>query len=285
MGENSKIEWCDHTWNPWMGCVKVSDGCKFCYAEALMDKRWGKVEWGPSGQRKRTSDSNWAKPYQWNKQAEKAGRRDRVFCASLADIFEDKPDQRREMDQWRYDLFKMIIATPNLDWLLLTKRPELVNSTIEQITGFSDSEMWFHAASNVWIGTSIENQTVSHQRIESLSYIPANVKFLSMEPLIETVSLDGPFDYPYDPNAVSWFNHIDWVIVGGESGHNARLMPVEALELVIEQCQEAGIPLFVKQMGEVLARQMELKDKKGGDWSEWPDDYLIREFPEAVSNG
>ena len=122
MAENSKIEWTDHTFNPWIGCTKVSDGCKNCYAESLMDKRWGKVKWGPQGQRQRTSDENWKKPFAWDRQAAKQGIRYRVFCASLADVFEDND----QVSDWRLDLFDMIKVTPNLDWLLLTKRPFFV---------------------------------------------------------------------------------------------------------------------------------------------------------------
>src|SRR5688572_16993416 len=146
MAENSKIEWCDHTFNPWMGCTKVSPGCKFCYAETLMDERYGKVKWGPLGDRIRTSKANWRKPIQWNKAAWFQCRdcgwrgprgdihqcpgcsgfnmdavRQRVFCASLADVFESKKQQWLNMHQWRMDLFKLIEETTNLDWLLLTK--------------------------------------------------------------------------------------------------------------------------------------------------------------------
>jgi protein gp37 len=126
MGENSKIEWTDHTFNPWIGCTKVSDGCKHCYAEALMDKRYGRVKWGPQGTRQRTSADNWRKPLQWNKQAVKEDKHYRVFCSSLADVFEDNP----QLTEWRADLFNLIAETPNLDWLLLTKRPENINRMV-----------------------------------------------------------------------------------------------------------------------------------------------------------
>lgn len=121
--ENTKIEWADHTFNPWIGCTKVSDGCKHCYAEHLMDTRLGRVKWGPQGIRQRTSAAYWRYPLKWNKRLEGTGRRERVFCASLADVFEDRP----ELEEWRQDLYHLISETPNLDWLLLTKRPENVN--------------------------------------------------------------------------------------------------------------------------------------------------------------
>ena len=117
MGENSAISWTDHTWNPWMGCQKVSPACDGCYAEALMDKRHGKVEWGTGQPRVRTGKSNWQQPFRWNRQAEAAGTRPFVFCASLADIFDNAVDP-----QWRCDAFAVMEATPRLVYLLLTKR-------------------------------------------------------------------------------------------------------------------------------------------------------------------
>ena len=211
MGSNSKIEWCDHTFNPWMGCTKVSDGCKHCYAEQLMDKRWGKVQWGPQGKRVKTSDANWAEPLRWNKQAGELGIRYRVFCASLADVFEHK-DAQPEMDVWRAELFALMLETPNLDWMLLTKRPENVRTMLR-----AAGEWWFQKApttydvkllrwvhhgerfapANVWIGTSVENQEQADSRILALLNIPAKVRFLSMEPLLGSVDLGlTMLDYP-----------------------------------------------------------------------------------------
>ena len=117
MAENSNIEWCDHTFNPWIGCQKVSPGCDHCYAEAMMDKRYGRVQWGPHGERVRTSQNNWNMPLRWAKKAN--GHRPRVFCASLADWLDNRAPR-----EWRSDLGRVIEATPELDWLLLTKRPE-----------------------------------------------------------------------------------------------------------------------------------------------------------------
>jgi protein gp37 len=123
MGENSKIEWCDHTFNPWIGCQKVSPGCDHCYAEAMMDLRYKKVQWGPHGERQRTSEQNWRLPTQWNAQArtfrKENGHRPRIFCASLADVFDNQIDT-----SWRDDLFALIRKCNRLDWLVLTKRPE-----------------------------------------------------------------------------------------------------------------------------------------------------------------
>lgn len=235
MTKNSKIEWTDHTFNPWIGCAKISDGCKNCYAEAMMDKRYGKVKWGVQGKRIRTSAANWKKPLEWNRQAEHEGRRYRVFCASLADVFEHKPDQHKEMEQWRFDLFRLIDDTPKLDWLLLTKRPENVMDMLRH--DWADQ-----LPSNVWIGTSVENQERADKRIPELLKIPAAVRFLSIEPLLGEVDLIS--------SHFGLLPGIHWVIVGGESGANARPMHPDWVRSIRAQCQAAGVPFFFKQWGE-----------------------------------
>lgn len=258
MMEFSKIEWTDHTFNPWIGCTKVSDGCKNCYAEALMDKRYGKVEWGVQGKRVRTSADYWKQPLRWNRQAQKDGKRAKVFCASLADVFEIKPDQP-ELDDWRWELFRIIQETPWLDWLLLTKRPESVTAAIERCTYVSDASLWL-SVNPVWIGTSVENQEQADIRIPELLKIPARVRFLSMEPLLGAVDLDAAGAIEHDstdgyPELVHIQNSlIDWVIVGGESGPNARPMHPNWARSIRDQCQAANIPFFFKQWGEWLPR-------------------------------
>lgn len=256
MAENSKIEWTDHTFNPWMGCTKVSDGCKNCYAETLMDKRYGKVEWGPQGTRIRTSPANWRKPLAWNKQAAKEGRRFRVFCASLADVFEIKPDQP-ELDEWRVDLFGLIDKTPNLDWLLLTKRPENIAKVYHgwHITGIFETANWEDWPRNIWIGTSVENQEQAEARIPHLLKVPAAVRFLSMEPLLGPVDLMPWLNYVNETDdlglAADGFSpDFNWVIVGGESGPNARPMHPEWARSLRDQCAAAGVPYFFKQWGQ-----------------------------------
>jgi protein gp37 len=260
--ENSKIEWTHHTWNPWIGCTKVSPGCHHCYAETLMDKRYGKVKWGLQGKRVRTSAAYWRQPYKWNREAEAAGERRRVFCASLADVFEDKPDQP-EMKKWRSDLFDLISATPGLDWLLLTKRPENVKPMlIEAGRGFQPLPPW------AWIGTSVENQEYTDKRIPELLKIPAVVRFLSIEPMLGPIDLSGRTvngvwidqeyaDIDHELSEIveqeGW--PIQWVIVGGESGPNARPMHPDWARSIRDQCQEAGVPFFFKQWGEWLPYQ------------------------------
>lgn len=293
MGEHSAIEWTDHTFNPWIGCAKVSPGCKHCYAETLMDTRYGRVEWGVHGTRVRTSPANWRKPVRWNRQAEESGVRARVFCASLADVFED----RDELEPWREDLFDLIHVTPSLDWQLLTKRPENVLAMVGR-------ERMAVLADNLWIGTSVENQEHADLRIPELLKIPAAVRFLSCEPLLGPVQLrqswcdflegwdtDAEEGWDGEPEPVQvQTERVDWVIAGGESGPGARPCDVAWIRDLVRQCREADVPPFVKQLG---VRPIEdgcsdpghtpsldrVNDSKGGDWSEWPEDLRVREMP------
>jgi protein gp37 len=168
MGENSKIEWCDHTFNPWIGCQKVSPECDHCYAEAMMDHR-SKVKWGPHGVRHRTSEQNWRLPIRWNAQARafrKENRhRPRVFCASLADVFDNQIDT-----SWRDDLFALIQKCNKLDWLVLTKRPENIEKMLPPD--------WGDGYCNVWLGTTAEDQTRFDARWKRLKKVPAVIRFL-----------------------------------------------------------------------------------------------------------
>jgi len=221
MGDSTAIAWTDHTFNPWMGCHKVSQGCKHCYAETLINKRgWGAV-WGPHGKRQRTGTAVWRKPRRWNHDAELADRPARVFCASLADVFEDHPGP----NEWRDDVFDVIRETPWLDWQLLTKRPENLGRMLPADWG----EGW----PNVWLGTSIEDNRVAHRAIE-LTSVPAFVHFVSYEPAI------GPLD-ELD------LTDIDWMIVGGESGPGYRPMDIQWARDMRVRCEEAEIPYFFKQ--------------------------------------
>lgn len=266
--ENSKIEWCHHTFNPWRGCAKVSAGCKSCYAEALLSKRYKVVEWGVNGTRLRTSADNWRKPFAWDKAAKEKGIRYRVFCASLADVFEDHPAIH---PNWRYDLFGMIERTQNLDWLLLTKRPENVMS---MLGARISAQTWLEANSHVWIGTSVEDQEQADKRIPILMGIPARVRFLSMEPLLESVDVSHyvvPQFAADDPRHYPWRDGVDWVIVGGESGHNCRPMQAKWAEEISEACYGTGTAFFMKQLGG--------NPNKRDRIEEFPNRLQIREFP------
>lgn len=248
--ENSKIEWTHHTFNPWWGCVKVSPGCEHCYAESL-SKRTGHNIWGPAKttDRRLFGEKHWNEPVKWNLKAKAAGERYRVFCASMADVFEDHP----QVIGGRLELLDLILRTPHLDWLLLTKRPENVNWMIERATGFSDSGTWFHAAQNVWIGTSVEDQATADKRIPELLNVPARIRFLSAEPLLGPVDIED-YLYPHfaadDPRHYPRRNGVEWVIAGGESGHHARPMHQDWARSLRDQCQAAGVAYHFKQWGE-----------------------------------
>lgn len=261
MAENTKIEWAHHTLNPWIGCTKVSAGCKNCYAETQDNHRkWTSEGWGVGKPRKRTSAGNWRKPLKWNREAEKQGIRYRVFCASLADVFDPEVD-----DQWRADLLDLVHQTPHLDWLLLTKRPQAAKQFLDENS--------MRLPSNVWLGTSVEDQEQALARIPILLSILASKHFLSCEPLLGPVdlslflhvrhedeygnagiritnpdqSLSDELDLPFhDP----WVKPVDWVIVGGESGSGARPMHPEWATSLRDQCVEAGVAFFFKQWGE-----------------------------------
>jgi protein gp37 len=266
--KNSKIEWTDHTFNPWIGCQKVSPGCDHCYAEAMMDHRYGKVEWGPHGQRKRTSDENWENPVKWNREAEafrrNCGHRPRVFCASLADVFDNQVPAA-----WRKDLFELIRKCDEMDWLLLTKRPQNIFKMLP-----SD---WGDGYPNVWLGMTAEDQPNFDLRWKHLQKISALVKFVSYEPAI------GPLQLPTHgpvPN---------WLISGGESGGGARPVKGRWIRDVIADCRERGIAPFHKQWGvyqnnPLFVKQgMTIKEAKAldpfGKGGGLIDGQLVREFP------
>lgn len=231
MAKDSKIEWTHHTFNPWWGCVKVSPGCKHCYAETFA-KRIGQNVWGIKAHRRELSDSYWRQPAAWNEEAARSGARARVFCASMADVFED----RRDLDGKRARLWEVIAQTPMLDWLLLTKRPQ----NIQRLAPYGKD--W---PANIWLGTTAESQRWLEKRMKFLSVIPAKVLFLSCEPLL------GSLDFSqWSTSSRSRKPRMaDWVIAGGESGHHARPMNPEWLESIRDQCVEMGVRFHFKQWG------------------------------------
>lgn len=274
MAKESKIEWTDHTFNPWVGCTKVSSACDHCYAETWA-KRAGTPElW--TGERRRTTEANWKQPLKWNREHEKFyaehGRRQRVFCASLADVFDNQVP-----DKWRADLWEMIRKTPNLDWLLLTKRPQNIKKMLPPD--------WGYGYPNVWLGTTVENQQMAERRVPILISIPAVVKFLSMEPLLGPVNLDlqrcdthdrdhaevhdgeeiciecAADGFTGDMPIGHWLNYnggITWVITGGESGTGARATNPDWFRSIRDQCDNAGVAFHFKQWGEwTVGRRMQ----------------------------
>ena len=224
MGTITAIQWTDHTFNPWWGCTKISPGCQNCYAETLAH-RYG-TAWGAQGERRQMADSTWKESVKWDRAAAAAGHRARVFCSSMADVFENNV----QVAEARLRLWQVVESTPALDWLLLTKRPENITSMVPAA--------WLQAApANVWYGTSVENQKTAERRLPHLLGVPAVVRFLSCEPLLEPVSL------------AAWLHGVQWVITGGESGAKARAADPEWFRSIRTECAAAGVSYFHKQNG------------------------------------
>lgn len=385
MGEQTKIEWCDHTFNPWRGCTKVAAGCEHCYADTLSKRNPSVLGiWGPHGTRVKAAEAHWKLPIKWNEWAARGvcakcgGKgcaaksrlfcwqcrgtglvepyRGKVFCASLADVFEDwdgpiqnakgeqlfrhakdpleqefacvpggrlftdphKSLRQTTLNDLRRELFALIDATPNLDWLLLTKRPENIRKLWPPYV--SEVMPRDHHRHNVWLVTSIAAQEDADRNVPELLKCSdlSPVLGLSAEPIVGPIDLtyppslfpDGPQmccsghecgcqGLPCDPPP--WFyppeQSINWVIIGGESGPGARPCNLAWIRSLVEQCKAASVPCFVKQLGaEPVTYDMKYgtdfgdgsrvsviyqHDKKGGDWSEWPDDLRVRQFPQT----
>lgn len=250
MGAFSNIEWTHHTFNPWWGCDHVSPACDHCYAETWA-KRMGHEVWGGEAPRRTFGDKHWNEPLKWDRAAAKLGERQRVFCASMADVFEN----RRELNVERERLWSLIEVTTNLDWLLLTKRPNMVSKLNPWGRDWPE---------NVWLGTTVENQKWADVRLPKLREQPAAVLFVSAEPLLQSLSL-----HPY-------LDALGWVIVGGETGKAARPMkPIWARE-VRDQCVSAGVPFHFKQWGDHDASLVRVGKKRAGrlldgrTWDELP---------------
>lgn len=291
MGEVTKISWTHSTFQPWIGCDKVSPACKHCYAE-LVAKRMGHDAWGAKAPRIWMAEDYWRQPLKWNEKAAAAGQRRRVFCASLADVFEDRED----IVPHRQRLFEMIGRTPMLDWLLLTKRPHNITRMIPPEWNDPHEPM-----RNVWYGTTVENQEEADRRIPALVRVPAVVRFLSCEPLLGPVDLTkwlpagranwqcqkclaylnslaqcrwcgASKDYlcgshaanrPDPTNTFTGYCNaqpLDWVIVGGESGGGARPMRPSWARNLLAQCRQAGVAFHFKQWG---------------SWVEWDGDGSV----------
>lgn len=260
MGANSEISWTHHTFNPWWGCSKVSPACAHCYAETWAKRTGHDSLW--KGERRFFGDKHWNEPLKWNREAGAAGERRRVFCASMADVFEDRED----LNDALYRLMCLIQRTPDLDWLLLTKRPQNIISRLKRAADtctvdFGDITDRIYAwiedtrlFPNIWIGTTVENQEQADKRIPARLKVPAAVHFLSCEPLLGPVELEmchgGIVE---DEDGAAYPGLIQWVICGGESGANARPMNVEWARSLRDQCAEAGVAFHFKQWGEFLS--------------------------------
>ncbi|AIO29493.1 phage Gp37/Gp68 family protein [Burkholderia cepacia] len=298
MSENSKIEWTDSTFNPWEGCQKVGAGCDHCYAESRNSRFAGgtALNWGPGAPRRRTSPENWRKPLRWNRDGTFHAihrRRQRVFCASLSDWLDNSVPV-----EWRVDLLDLVRQTPNLDWLLLTKRIGNWMKLLQEASDYAfnhrrdDLYAWIegwlegNAPANVWLGATIVNQAEADRDIPKLLEVPARVRFLSMEPLLGPADISRHLDYceklgKHGISRRAGGQHIkcdehcgiSWVIVGGESGSGARPMHPEWALALRNQCSAYGVPFFMKQMGGT-------RDKRG-DLESLDRDLRIREVPDA----
>jgi protein gp37 len=258
--KESKIEWTDHTFNPWIGCTKVSAGCANCYAETLMDTRYGRVRWGKGNPRSRTSESYWRQPMSWQRNAANLTAPQRVFCASLADVFDNEAPA-----EWLHELFWLITQTHSLRWLLLTKRPENIIRRIKEVSVRRSSkvptwDLWAdwesaYGLPNVWLGVSAEDQQRYDERVGELMTIPARIRFVSAEPLLGPIVMGPPSPH--------------WIIVGGESGPGARPMDADWVRALRDESQQRHVAFFFKQWGGV--------DKHAT--GRWLDDRLHNALP------
>lgn len=307
MSTDTSIEWTDATLSPWINCSPVSAGCAHCYVPTTAPARVHGVKLG--GPRLRVKTFR-AQALALNRKAERVGRRLRVF-PSLCDWLDAEVPV-----EWLADFLDVVRLTPALDWQLLTKRPALwkqqLKAALAVVPMFGELAAWIlnwmgggRPPANVWIGTSIEHQRAADERVPALLTIPAVVRFISLEPLLEAVSLlSDPLLDAY-PGAIS--DSIHWGIVGGESGPEARPCVCEHVLDLVYQFRSARVPLFAKQLGScpvtTNANAMEwpddatfvdfgsgaasarvmLRSRKGGDMEEWPEELRVREFPEARS--
>lgn len=273
----TNIEWADYVFNSWYGCQKVSPGCDRCFAESWA-KRSGLVQWGPHAERRRSTEEYWKKPLQWAKKArdvqaawERApivGRsrqrpeRPRVFCASLADVFDNQVPA-----EWRDDLFRLIDATPELDWLLLTKRPENALIMLPRHCGKANiNQVW--PWPNIWLGFTAEDQAHFDRRWPIIRDIPAAVRFCSYEPALGPLRVGPRREWP---DLRGNDSELHWLICGGESGPGHRPFDLQWEEDIRLDCAQAGIAYFLKQNA----------GKKP-----FPDGYpIVRQFPETRPAG
>ena len=302
MGANTKIEWAHHTFNPWRGCTAVSPGCAHCYADQQAKRNPRSLGvWGRGGTRVICHENYWRQLANWNTSAALVGERQRVFVASLADVFEGihtmPPEAWDGVQTARRRLGREIDVTPSLDYLLVTKRPENILTLWPAIFGDDAPRK------NVWLIASVENQETANYRIAHLMECRelAAVLGLSCEPLLEHVTLahlwwravgtEEDIENFRDYTTLG----IDWVIVGGESGPKARPCYMEWIDSILAQCQDARVACFIKQLGEnprdvddefgdVSIKNPLSDDRKNGDWTNWPADLQVRQFPE-LRNG
>lgn len=297
MGETTGIAWCHHSFNPWWGCVEVSPACDHCYARTDAT-RYGHAVWGKDAPRRFFGDHHWTEPLRWARKAEAAGERRRVFCASMADVFEERDDEvGQAMQRARQNLWFVIANTPALDWLLLTKRPAGMRRLLPPEIA---------ALPNVWPGVTVESPEYLWRLDQLMEIAAAGPRWLSLEPQLGPVDLSPYLGGPRDerranvfgvehrgPKDVAPRTSLDWVVTGGESGPRARSFDLSWARRTIAQCRAVGVPVFCKQLGarpvidlgdghrdEVRVRPLHLSDRRAGsNPDEWPADLRVREFP------
>lgn len=273
-----------YTFNPWLGCRKVAPECQNCYITSTPPFRFRGLAHG--SQRVRTAESTWKQPRAWNRKAEGGAERPRVFCLSLGDWLDDE----NVPIEWLADLLRVIHYTPNLDWLLLTKRPQnwrprmyAVMHNFMSVREMTSKWLANIPPANVWIGVS-----AGADQAAALA-IPSRVHFLSCEPMLKPLNFEHARKF-------------SWIIFGGESGNKARPCNIAWIDEGLGLCRTYKIPAFVKQLGAkpyyepVPAHRVEsrwpvvcdaehplkLRDSHGGDMAEWPEDLRMRQFPEAA---
>ena len=286
MSGKSPIQWTEATWNPVAGCKRVSAGCDHCYAFDLHDKRhiaWKRGRWpeAPVQYHKPFSQvqllpERLSDPLHWR-------RPRRVFVNSMSDLFHEAVP-----DAFISSMFTVMAQSTQHTFQILTKRPERMRALMRRWYGPMGNP--FGPLPNVWLGVSVENQQAADERIPLLLQTPAAVRFISAEPLLGRVDLE-PYLVRYDRNGepIARRNELHWVIIGGESGTNARWLDLDWPRSIIEQCQAAQVPIFMKQLGSVWASDDEWcrqhRDRHGGLMEAWPHDLRIREFPRAARGG
>lgn len=255
MAETTGIAWCDATFNHVWGCTKISPGCDNCYADRDAKRYGEKNLWGVDARRRVFGLKHWAEPLKWDMKARKEGRRLRVFCASMGDVFDNHPEvaQPREM------LWELIRKTPRLDWLILTKR---IGNTVHMLP-----PDWGGGYPNVWLGISVVNQVEADRDIPKLIHTPAVTRFLSCEPLLGPIDLDK-VGWPIEKRP-------QWIIVGGESGGGSRPMEIQWARDIQEFCFRKEIAFFMKQGSQA-------NWPKFKDFSTFPADLQVREWPKAA---
>lgn len=273
MGDKSKIQWTDATWNPVTGCTKVSQGCKHCYAERVFPRAYGKERQFTDV---RTHPDRLDQPLRWK-------RPRRVFVNSMSDLFHEHVPVDFVLRVW----LTMMHAGRHT-FQILTKRPARMRSILTSAS-FSSIKPMPH----IWLGVSVEDQATADERIPLLLQTPAAVRFVSYEPALGPVDFSGPLSVELGRDGKLRYNPrhelsplLDWIIVGGESGPKARPFDTQWARDTIAQCKAAGVPCFVKQCGGNPVFDSGgyvawgFKSRSGGDPDEWPADLRVREYPQ-----